>query len=162
MRTEDGILEKSGNWKLLEQSVDSIEERVLVINIFLQFQGTFISEAHMLVDLSIFVSSSQQNNILREFYLERKQKKNCFNTFISPINVISQKEVIGALNVTKRRFIIWCSECFEESVDLMKLSVDISKNLDWCSHLNNINCTLTNIGSSSRIFSISSRSLLIY
>lgn len=116
----------------------------------------------MFVDLSILVCSSQQNHILRILYLERKQKKQSFNTFITSVNIISQKQIVSTFDVSEWWFINGSSKSLKKSVNLMKLTMNVSKYFDGCSQLHIRKNTLTNIGSSSRIFSNSLNSSLMY
>lgn len=69
MRTEDIVIDDSSYRQLIEQPIDPVEERILVFYVLLELKCAFVSEAHVLVYLTIFMGSPQQHDILRELYL---------------------------------------------------------------------------------------------
>jgi hypothetical protein len=73
MYTEDIVLDQSGNWHLFKKPIDSTEEGVLIVNVFLEFACAFISETHTAIDVPVLMSTSQQNDVFRIFNFERKQ-----------------------------------------------------------------------------------------
>lgn len=73
MRTENVIVNQRSYRKFIKEFVDPIEERILVFDILFEFEGAFIAEAHILVDLPILVRSSQEHDVLRKLYLQREK-----------------------------------------------------------------------------------------
>ena len=73
----------------------------------------------MFIDLSVLVSSPQKNNVLGKFDLEREEEQDSLDTLISSVYIVSQEKIVGAFDISKRRFIVRSSKCFKESINLM-------------------------------------------
>jgi len=70
MHTKYVILNNGSKGHFLKDSIYSVEEGVLIFNVFLEFNCTLIAEPHIFIHKSFFVSSPQQENILRIFYFQ--------------------------------------------------------------------------------------------
>ena len=71
METKNFILNGSSQWKPIKQSVDSVENRILILRFFIiDFFCTFVSETEVNVNLTVFMVSSDQVNLFRVDTLE--------------------------------------------------------------------------------------------
>ena len=94
MHAQDAVLDYSRQWHLVKKSVYLVPHRVWIVNVLLQLKGAFITESHEFIDSSVFMRTSQQKDVFRVLELQRKQEKDGFKTFDTPVNVVAQKDVI--------------------------------------------------------------------
>lgn len=64
METQNFILDQGREGQPVEQLIDPIEDRPLVIRVFLQFLGTLVLEAKVYIDLAILMVASNQMHLL--------------------------------------------------------------------------------------------------
>lgn len=74
MDAEDVILDDGRDGHFLKNPIAPAEERVRLIYIFFKFESAFIPESHAAIDDLIFMSASQQHNIIGIFNLQTEQK----------------------------------------------------------------------------------------
>lgn len=77
MQTQNFIFNGGSQRKPVEQSVDSIEHRILIFRFFLiDLIRTLISETEVNVNLTVFMITSDQVNLFRIHALKSQQETN--------------------------------------------------------------------------------------
>jgi hypothetical protein len=116
METENFILNCRSQWKPIEQPVDSIEYRVLILRFFLiDLISALISEAEVNVDLTILMITSDQVNLLWINALKCQQEANRLKRVTSSVNEISKKNIIVVFDIFFLSIFMRCSIQFKEA-----------------------------------------------
>lgn len=116
MHCEDLLVNYGSNW----QAVETVGEGLPQFNVVSAF--TFIIKAVYPIDARTFVIPSQDEEVFRVFDLVRKKETDCFKGLFTSVYVVTEKEVIC----------FWREAAiFEESEEVVVLTVDVTTNLDW-------------------------------
>lgn len=92
MQAENLILDDSGNREVLEKVSEHFPNQVCSV-----FSEALIIKAIELVDLSVFVISSEDGDSIRPLDLEEEDVEKGFDAIESPIDVIAQEQIVGPL-----------------------------------------------------------------
>ena len=71
--------------------------------------------------------SSKEEEVFWVFDLESKKKADCFNTLLTTINVVANKQILLMLG--------WIAGNIKKSENVEELPMDITKDFDWCFQL---------------------------
>ena len=66
-------------------------------------------------------------DFIRETNFESHEKANCLEGMVSPVDIITQEEIVVGLNIT---IFIWSTPEIEESHQILVLTVNVAENLD--------------------------------
>lgn len=112
-----------------------MEDGVDLLDVFFKLDGAFVPKPQRLVDFSVFVASSKEVNVFGVLELQCEEQQDQFKTFSSTVNVVTQKQIVGRLNIAQRLVIGWSSEGLKEAIQIVQLPVQIPNDLDGNSKL---------------------------
>ena len=127
VKADDSIFDDSREREPVKELINLVEDRVMFRWVFSESVTALFSEAKGIVDPLILVVTSQKMNLVWESDLQRHQQADCFERVTSSVDVISQEEVVVALDIT---VFIRSSPKIEESHQILVLTMDVTKNLD--------------------------------
>ena len=127
VKADDSIFDDSREREPVKEFINLVEDRVMFRWVFSESVTALFSEAKGIVDPLILVVTSQKMNLVWESDLQRHEQADCFERVTSSVDVISQEEVVVALDIT---VFIWSSPKIEESHQILVLTMDVTKNLD--------------------------------
>jgi len=112
MEAEDVSLDNGGEWKVVEQSCESLPDVGISV-----LSKAFIVESVDLGDLLALVVTSENGDSVWVSNLENDEESDCLNRVVASIDVISHEEIVVVGELTTN---------FEKFFQIVELSVDIS------------------------------------
>jgi len=104
------------------------------MDILTQSLSAFFSKAKVLVDLDVFVTSSDEMELFGILELQGQKQAQNFKTVFSSVNIVAQEEIIEWVDIT---IFAWSSPAVKESQQIFKLTMQISINLCRNSQMRN-------------------------
>jgi hypothetical protein len=111
MHTEDLFFNDGSNW----EAVEDVAKRLP--SLLAESLEAFVVESELPVDIGALVVASEEEEVLWIFDFECEQQTDCFDALPSPVNVISQKQIIGLWGIMA---------CIKDPQQIMVLSVNIT------------------------------------
>lgn len=136
---EDSLLlisDDSSQWHLFECLIDLGKDTVWIGYVFSKTFRAFITEAQVLVDVLVFMVTSEKHDLLWIFQLQSEEEANDFETVMTLVDIVTQEKVVISMDITS---VGWSLPDIEESHQVYILTVDITNNLDWWSDFLNHN-----------------------
>ena len=114
-------------WHPLKQVVDFLKDTVRIFNVFVKSLDALLAKAQVFVDVAILVVASKQENLTRVLQFQSQKETDDLEALTSTIDVITEEDIICAVNIT----------CFlgrppniEESHEVVIVTVKISEDLN--------------------------------
>ena len=124
MGSEDLPLYNSSQGQIVEKFSQHFPDVVVLV-----LPHALIVEAIVLSDASGFVVSSQDGEPFLVPDFEGQEEADCFSGVVSPVDIVSQEEVVGVGDV---------SSDFEQLHKIVELTVNVSADKDGCSDVDHI------------------------
>jgi hypothetical protein len=123
-----GLVADNGSQRQpLKEIIHLLEDTSWVFNIFTKTFCALCSKSEIPIDFSIFVVSSEHEDLLWILQFQRKEQAKYFQTLRPSVNIVTEEEVIKTCNVPTfaRSF-----PNVEEPHQVMIISVNVSEDFD--------------------------------
>lgn len=97
---------------VLKHIVQLLENTSGIVDVLTKTSITLLAKTEVFIDIAILVISAQHKDLFGVLELERQKQTNNFQTLAALVDVISQKEVIKATDVSR---LTWGSPNVQES-----------------------------------------------
>ena len=124
METEDVSLYDSGEWQVVEERGEVLPHVGVSV-----LSEAFIVESVDLGDLLALVVTSENGDSVWVSDLENDEESDCLNRVVASIDVISHEEVVRVWGLATN---------FKELLQVVELTVDVTANGHWCTHLRHV------------------------
>jgi hypothetical protein len=122
----------SSEGKVLEESVDPIENGIFQFEVFLKTVPTFLCKSETIVDPTIFMVSSEEMHLVGHLDLQSKEQTNGFQRVSPSVDVVSQEQVLVVVVDFDDILVLFTLRRpqVKETHQVLILSMDISENND--------------------------------
>lgn len=73
VQTQDGVFHDCGEWHVLKDFVESLEDGIRIVDVFSEFDRTFVCEAHCFVQASVFHVTAEQVDLIEILEFQCKE-----------------------------------------------------------------------------------------
>lgn len=135
VQAQNRIFNNGGEWHVLEDFVQALEDRIRIVDVFIEFLRAFVREAHRFVHSAVFHVAAEQVDLIEVLQFQCEQQENNFELHRTSSNVIPQEQVLVAVDVLVDHFAVARrTEVVEESHEILVLPVDIPEDLNRSPH----------------------------
>ena len=132
MDAEDSILgdfvdDDSAKRHPLKEVVDLLEDTVRVVNVFIESFSTLLSEAQVLVHISVLMVASEKEDLARVLQLQGEQETNDFERLTASVDVVAQEDVIETADIAS---LLRCPPDVKEAHQVVVVAVDVAEDFD--------------------------------
>lgn len=137
------IVNDSGERHVLEHIIKFLEDRVGVVDILTETAGTLLAQTQVSVHISVFVVTSEHEDLLGVFKFECHQETDDLQTLTAFVNVVTQEKVIKTTDVAS---LAWMAPNVQESHQVNIVTMDVTKYFNWgLESLNDRGLSLQNV-----------------
>ena len=135
VHAENALLHDRRQRHLLEDAVDALVDRVLVVDVLVELLRALVRQALGPVDAAVLVVAAEQVDLVLVAQLQREEHQDDLQTARAAVDVVAQKEVVEAVDVAVEERVVGRPEGVEQAHQVQVLAVDVAEDLDRRAHL---------------------------